>query len=88
MLQKNSNKSAPRLSNIGYIILKKLEKKAIDLLLSLLNRILEEGIMPKKWKVGMIFLIPKMSEWDLQMGNTRPIILLEATRKGFVRIIQ
>src|SRR5260363_37 len=88
MLQKTSNSSAPGLSNIGYTIIKKLGKKATKLLLDLLNTILMEGEMPKKWKVGMIFPIPKMAEWDLQLENSRLIMLLEAARKGFIRIIQ
>src|SRR5260364_152207 len=79
MLQKTSNSSAPGLSNIGCTIIKKLGKKATKLLFDLLNTILMEGEMPKKWKVGMIFLIPKMAEWDLQLENSRLIMLLEAT---------
>ena len=80
--------SAPGLSGIGYTLLKKLGKGAQEYIVNLLNLILQEGIYPKKWKAGMIFPIPKMAEWDLTLQNTRPIMLLEAARKCFIKIIQ
>ena len=36
----------------------------------------------------MIFPIPKMAEGDLILQNIRPIMLLEAARKCFIKIIQ
>jgi hypothetical protein len=56
--------------------------------LKLVNLVLKTAIFSKKWKVGQIFPIPKMSEWDLSLANTRPIMLLETFRKSLVRVVQ
>ena len=36
----------------------------------------------------MVFPIPKIAEWDLNMQKMRPIMLLEAAGKCFIRILQ
>ena len=40
-----------------------------------------------KWKVGQLYLIPKSEDWNYNLANVRPIVLLEAFRKTVVRII-
>src|SRR5260363_70527 len=87
-MRKTADNSAPGISGIGYTLLRRIGPKTKAYILKLLNKILKEGIYPRKWKIGMIFLIPKIAEWDLTMQKMRPIMLLEAARKCFVRIMQ
>src|SRR5260363_40246 len=49
---------------------------------------MDTGIMPRKWKIGQIFPIPKLAEWDYALASTRPIMLLETFKKSLVRIVQ
>src|SRR5215216_203580 len=43
--------------------------------------------IPNEWKIAHIYPIPKPTEWNCDITQTRPITLLETTRKGFVKII-
>jgi exonuclease III len=80
--------TAPGISGISYTLIRRVGPTATKALLFLVNTILEVQIFPRKWKIGQIFPIPKMAEWDLMLGSTRPIMLLETCRKTLVRIIQ
>jgi ribonuclease HI/exonuclease III len=80
--------TAPGISGISYILIRRAGPKATKVFLFLINTILKSQIFPRKWKIGQIFPIPKMTEWDLSLGSTRPIMLLETFRKSLVRIIQ
>jgi hypothetical protein len=80
--------TAPGISGISYTLIRRVGPRATKALLYLVNTILETQIFPKKWKIGQIFPIPKIAEWDLLLGSTRPIMLLETCRKTLVRIIQ
>jgi exonuclease III len=80
--------TAPGISGISYILIRRAGPKATKAFLLLINTILKTQIFPKKWKIGQIFPIPKMTEWDLSLGSTRPIMLLETFRKSLVRIVQ
>ena len=53
----------------------------------LADRCIAEGDIPLKWKIGQLYLIPKNEEWNYDLSNVRPIVLLEAFRKTVVRII-
>src|SRR5437868_5233318 len=74
-------------SGISYTMLSKAGLVATKRLLELINAIFKSAIFPRKWKVGHIFPIPKMTEWDYSLASTRPIMLLETARKSLVRII-
>ncbi|CAG8822478.1 16989_t:CDS:1, partial [Gigaspora rosea] len=51
------------------------------------SRCLEEESMPKKWKLGMLYPIPKQEEWYHRLNNVKPILLLETFRKSVVRVL-
>ena len=80
--------TAPGISGISYTMIQKAGPKATTSFINLLNKILRSGIFPRRWKIGQIFPIPKMEEWELSLANTRPIILLEIFRKSLVHIVQ
>jgi hypothetical protein len=80
--------TAPGISGISYTLIRKVGSVASKIFLRLINAIVKTCIFPKKWKVGQIFPIPKIAEWDLSLGSTRPIMLLETFRKSLVRIVQ
>jgi hypothetical protein len=80
--------TAPEISGISYILIRKVGPKTTSVFLDLINDIIKTCEFLRKWKVGQIFPIPKMAEWDYALGSTRPIMLLETFRKTLVRIIQ
>ena len=53
----------------------------------LFNKILATGKIPAEWKEGNIYPIPKPKEWMGDINITRPITLLETTRKVFMSIL-
>ena len=87
-LSKTKNDSAPGISNIGYILFKKISVVVTKKLVVLMNAIIKQGKIPDKWKLGQIFLIPKNSSWEYNLSNTRPIVLLETCRKILTRMLQ
>src|SRR5215213_437953 len=46
-----------------------------------------QGEIPNGWKRANIYPIPKPKEWNSQLTNTRPITLLETTRKAMIRLL-
>src|SRR5581483_12509694 len=68
-------------------MLKKLGPKAKKTLLNLFNLFLCFGIIPTSWKSSLLYPISKGREWQGELNNTRPIILLETTRKCFTKIL-
>jgi len=86
-LSKAKNKSAPGFTFISYPLIKKSGKLAQKIFLILANRCLVTGDIPLKWKLGQLYTIPKNEEWNHDLSNVRPIVLLEAFRKTVVRVI-
>src|SRR5437868_1716756 len=86
-LSKTKNKSAPGMSGISYPLIKKAGKVAQRVFIILADRCIAEGDIPLKWKLGQLYPIPKNKEWNYDLANVRPIVLLEAFRKTVVRII-
>ena len=43
--------------------------------------------IPQQWKKANIYLIPKPKPWECDLNNTRPITLLETTRKAMIRLL-
>ena len=68
-------------------MLKHLGKEGKMVLTGLFNLFLSKGQMPKSWKESLLYPISKGKEWHCELKNTRPIVLLETTRKCFTKII-
>ncbi|GES73345.1 ribonuclease H-like domain-containing protein [Rhizophagus clarus] len=74
-------------SGIHYEDLKYLHEDVLSLILDLFNNILSTGIIPKDWNHALLYPILKPKDWGSEINNTRPIILLESTRKLFTKIL-
>lgn len=81
------SKSVPGPSLILYKILKLLSIKAKEKLIKTFNNILLTGQTPIDWLESEIILLPKPKDWEGDLALTRPIILLECSRKLFFKII-
>jgi hypothetical protein len=81
------NDKAPRPSEIVYEDLKLTGPKFRQELLNLFNTIITNGIIPLEWKKATIYPILKPKDWECKLNNTRPITLLETTRKLLIKII-
>jgi exonuclease III len=86
-LRKAKLKSAPGPSNISYPLIKRAGPFAQKVFRQLANICLKKGEIPIKWKLSKLYPIPKGEDWNFNLNNVRPIILLEAFRKTVVRII-
>ena len=80
-LGSGNNDSAPGGSGISYGMLQKLPELLFVLYWKLVVVCLERQIIPRCWKDGVIFPIPKASGM-LAIGNCRPICLLEHAFKA------
>jgi hypothetical protein len=87
ILDKRKKKKAPGPSKIQYEWLKVLKEAGQKSFTRILNQILTEGEIPKSWKKGTLYPIPKKKDWDDNPLNLRPIALLETPRKIFTKII-
>src|SRR6266542_314322 len=79
--------SAPGASTIGYRMLQQLGTCANTELCKFGKFFFSTGAIPVAWKQSQIHPIPKPKEWQYNLSNTRPIILLECTRKVIVKIL-
>ncbi|GBC18438.2 RNA-directed DNA polymerase from mobile element jockey-like [Rhizophagus irregularis DAOM 181602=DAOM 197198] len=71
ILKNSPSNKAPGPSQITYEDLKHLHK---------------DIRYPQKWRDALLFPIPKPHDWDSKLTNTRPITLLETTRKLMVSV--
>ena len=87
-LQLLPNNKAAGPSKITYEFFKHLGKEGKLILLEFFNLFLEKSVTPPSWKHSLIYPIAKNNkEWNLELSNTRPIVLLETPRKCFTKII-
>jgi hypothetical protein len=87
MLRTLPNNKAAGPSGIKYEMLKHLGDEGIAVLTELFNLFLIKGLTPKSWKESLLYPISKGKEWRCELNNTRPIVLLEVTRKCFTKIL-
>ena len=80
-------KKAAGPSQITYEMLKNLSLKTRERLNNIFHCCLITNNIPKSWKNSNIYPIPKNKEWGAKLSNTRPIMLMESTRKCFTKII-
>src|SRR5256714_967545 len=86
-LNKCSLNTAPGISGITYLLIKKLHPIVHELLRSFAGKLYVTALIPMEWKTSQIFPIPKPTNWKFNLEKTRPIILLECLRKLTVRVI-
>src|ERR1051326_4090041 len=79
--------SAPGISGIGYRPIKKASEETHDTLRSLAYICYRHATIPDQWKLSQLYPIPNQSDWEYNLGKTRPIILLECIRKLCVKIV-
>jgi len=86
-VRSTSSTSAPGISGIGYRVIKRASKNTHDVLRTLAHICYSHSTIPDQWKLSQLYPIPKPTDWKYNLGQTRPIILLECIRKLCVKII-
>ena len=81
----NGKASGP--TGIAYEDLKHLSQEFKLYLLEFFNFLFNTKLLPAQWKKAYLFPIAKPKPWGCDINNTCPIVLLETTRKLFVRIL-
>ena len=81
------NGKAAGVSGITYEMVRHSSKHFKLKLVELYNICIDNNDTPTKWKHALLFPIPKPMEWECDINNTRPIVLLEIFRKIFIKII-
>src|SRR5260364_44589 len=87
MLRDLKSNKAPGISNISYTMLKQASEKAHKILVRLAEACIINGIVPIKWKLTQLYLIPKDTDWLYNLNNVRPIALIDSFRKCVTRIL-
>jgi len=78
---------APGLSCIPYEAWSNLGKCALSHIINLFNQTLNSSQAPLHWKQSAITLLPKKIVWSHNLSDTRPISLIESSRKIFTKIL-
>ena len=87
VVNSSSNKSAAGNSGIGYQMLKHASIDVHNILIILAGLCYRAQVIPTQWKLTSLFLIPKPKDWDYNITNTWPILLIECVRKLTVKIL-
>ena len=86
-LKETKSKSAPGPSGISYLLIKKAGSIAQKVFIYLADLYIKEGEIPNKWKLSQLYPIPKGEDWNYNLSNTRPIVLIETFCKTVVRVL-
>src|SRR2546430_3886268 len=81
----NNKASGP--SGIPYEMLKKLPPSLSNYLKDIVSLCFTSGHIPSQWKDATIFPIPKPTDWNCHLKNTRPICLIETAWKLMTKIM-
>ncbi|EXX56981.1 hypothetical protein RirG_211360 [Rhizophagus irregularis DAOM 197198w] len=68
-------------------MLKYLSDDCNHILYYLICKIIELGYLPKQWKEATVFPIAKLKPFNCELSNSRPITLLETTRKALISLL-
>ena len=79
--------TAPGISGISYILIKRAEMKTQEVFRAFADLCLELGEIPIKWKIAQVYPIPKDVEWGYSLNNIRPIALIETFRKIVTKVL-
>ena len=80
--------TAPGLDMICPQYIKHLSDKWIKTLLEIINKAWEDGKFPKKWKDGVVTMIPKQGKDNSKIENLRMITLLPVLGKVYERMVK
>ena len=83
-LKKNT---APGMSGITYSLIQAGGASTQEIFRTLAEICIRTGRIPKKWKISQIYPIPKEGDWQYNLGNVRPIALLETFRKCMTKVL-
>ncbi|XP_039450361.1 uncharacterized protein LOC120429209 [Culex pipiens pallens] len=72
---------------IGYPMLQHLTGQMEEYLLELINTIWRAGVIPPRWKEGLVVPIPKANKDPTQPKNLRPISLVSCVGKTMERMV-
>ena len=84
-VKKKRNKNAPGINGIPFLVYKMCPRLLI-ILLSIMNRIWSEKVIPRCWQCGLIVLIAKSDDLS-SPGEFRPIALLNAEGRLFSTLL-
>src|SRR6266480_3571206 len=71
----------------GYRLIAKAPPTAHDMFRKLAAICYNTAKVPDQWKLTQMYPIPKPSDWEYNLGRTRPIILLECIRKLCTKVM-
>lgn len=83
----NSKNTTPGKDMISYQMLKKLPVKALEILLEVINRIWNEGVLPKQWKTAVVLPLVKPGKDKTKPSSYRPIALTSTICKVMEKMI-
>lgn len=81
------NNKAPGPSGISYEMIKQLPPFLSNHLKDIVTLCFTSGHIPLQWKEATIYPIPKPTDWNCYLKNTRPICLIETARKLMTKIM-
>ena len=87
IISKLPNNKAPGPDGISYEFYKEKQQLLLPFLLKTFNNILSNATIPSSWKTSSIILIPKKSNDKHLIKNWRPIALINADCKLFMKIL-
>jgi len=74
-------------NNISNEMLQHIPKSALDKLLDMFNACLRLERTPSPWLKSNIWPIPKKTRYNFELCNTRPITLIDHSRKIFTKLL-
>ncbi|CAB5348537.1 unnamed protein product [Rhizophagus irregularis] len=87
IIRQLSNGKATGPSGVSNEMLKHLSDDCNHILYYLICKIIELGYLPKQWKEATVFPIAKPKPFNCELLNSRPITLLETTRKALISLL-
>src|SRR5260363_94512 len=79
--------TAPGLSGISYIMIKRAGSGAQQIFKGMANLCIMTGEISAKWKIAQVYPIAKDIELGYSLNNIRPIALIETFRKAITKVI-
>ena len=74
-------------NGISNELIQHIPAPSLDILLQLFNACLRLEQVPKQWLAANIWAIPKKERYDNNLNNTRPITLIDHSRKLFTKLL-